>query len=104
MHITFPTLAIIHVNAAITLQTAHRSTNKADSSISGLGVASVTGQALVLLNEKAVQNKWKTSKSIYSWIVQRNTTVQLGCSMGMTIVCTPSGERVLERILIWKVG
>ena len=104
MHVTFPTLAIIHVNAAITLQTAYRSANKADSSISGLGVASVTSQALILLNEKAVENKWKTSKSIYSWIVQRNTTVQLGCSMGMTIVCTPSGECVLERILIWKVG
>ena len=104
MHVTFPTLAVIHVNAAITLQTAHRSANKADSSISGLGVTSVTRQALVLLYEKAVEDKRKTSKSIYSWIVQRNTTVQLGRSMGMPIVCTPSGERVLEGILIWKVG
>ena len=51
-----------------------------------------------------VKDKWKTCKTIWEWIFEHDAAVQLRGGLGVTIVRTPSRQRILDGVVVRKLG
>lgn len=104
VHVTLsPSLGVFNIGAAVALHTTDRTAKQTYCCINWHGLAPPTHERLVLFAEEVVEHQRESCKAIHRGHVQKNMIGQRRRGVGVSVMSAPTGERVLQCVLIREV-